>query len=72
MKLNKEKLNNLLSQYRLTTLSKNTGIHYSTIQRLSGKSKQVNDIEVKTAYKLAKGLGMTTDELINKIYDFKE
>ena len=69
MKLNQEKLNNLLAMYRLSTLSQITGINYQTLTRLSRKSRTVHEIEVKTAYKLAKGLGMTTDELINKIYD---
>ena len=72
MELNKEKLNNLLSMYRLSTLSKITGIKYYTLQRLSGKSKKVYEIELKTAYKLAKGLGMTIDEFVNKIYDIGE
>lgn len=72
MKLNQEKLNNLLSMYRLSTLSKITGINYHTLLRLSRKSRTVHEIEVKTAYKLAKGLGITTDELINKIYDIGE
>ena len=70
MKLNKEKLNNLLKMYRLTTIAKNANISYSTLVRLSSKSKKVNEIETKTLYKLAKGLQMSTDELINKIYDF--
>lgn len=72
MKLNQEKLNNLLSMYRLSNLSKITGINYHTLLRLSRKSRTVHEIEVKTAYKLAKGLGITTDELINKIYDIGE
>lgn len=70
MKLNKEKLNDLLKMYRLTTIAKNTNINYFTLVRLSSKSKKVNEIETKTLYKLAKGLQMSTDELINKIYDF--
>ena len=70
MKLNQEKLNNLLKMYRLTTISKISGINYHTLLRLSRKSRTVHEIELKTAYKLAKALGMSTDELINKIYDF--
>ena len=72
MKLNQEKLNNLLSMYRLSTLSKITGINYQTLTRLSRKSRTVHEIELKTAYKLAKGLNMTVEELINKIYDIGE
>lgn len=72
MKLNQEKLNNLLAMYRLSTLSKITGINYHTLLRLSRKSRKVQEIELKTAYKLAKGLGMTTDEFVNKIYDIEE
>lgn len=71
MKLNQEKLNNLLKMYRLTTLANITGINYQTLTRLSRKSRIIHEIELKTAYKLAKGLGMTTDELVIKIYDFE-
>lgn len=72
MKLNQEKLNNLLSMYRLSTLSKITGINYQTLTRLSRKSRTVYEIELKTAYKLAKGLNITVEELVNKIYDIGE
>ena len=72
MKLNQEKLNNLLSMYRLSTLSKITGINYQTLTRLSRKSRIVHEIELKTAYKLAKGLNITIEELVNKIYDIGE
>ena len=59
----------LLKMYRLKTLSKITGINYHTLTRLSRKSRKVHEIEVRTAYKLAKGLGMTLDEFINKVYE---
>ena len=69
MILNQQKLNDLLKMYRLKTLSEITGINYHTLTRLSRKSRKVHEIEVRTAYKLAKGLGMTLDEFINKVYE---
>lgn len=72
MELNQEKLKSLLKIYRLSEISRQSGISYNTLVRLSSQSKKVNEIEVKTAYKLAKALGITTDELINKIYDIEE
>ena len=72
MKLNQEKLKNLLKMYRLSNISRLTGISYNTLVRLSSKSKKVYEIELKTAYKLAKGLGMSVDEFVNKIYDMDE
>lgn len=71
MKLNQEKLNDLLKMYRLTTLANITGINYQTLTRLSRKSRTIHEIELKTAYKLARGLGMTIDEFVMKIYDFE-
>jgi transcriptional regulator with XRE-family HTH domain len=71
MKLNQEKLNDLLKMYRLTTLANITDINYQTLTRLSRKSRTIHEIELKTAYKLAKGLGMTIDEFVMKVYDFE-
>lgn len=71
MQLNKEKLHNLLKMYRLKSLGDQVGLNYQTIYRLSKPSQPVHSMEVTTAYKLAKGLGITLDEFVARVYDIE-
>ena len=72
MKFNKDKFRNLIKRYNMNEFCKEFGIKRETVARLSSPSKNAKEMTISTAYKLAKGMNLTIDELINKIYDESE
>lgn len=70
MNFNKDKFRNLIKRYNINAFCKEFELNRETIARLASPSKNAREMTISTAYKLAKGMNLTLDELINKIYDF--
>lgn len=71
MDFNKDKFRNLIKRYNMNVFCKEFELNRETIARLASPSKNAREMTISTAYKLAKGMNLTIDELINKIYDKK-
>ncbi len=50
-------------------LAKNTGLPYTTINRLVNEKLDINDCNAAAVYKIAKALGVTMEQLVRN-YDF--
>lgn len=70
MQFNKEKFKILIKRYNMNEFCKEFSLNRETIARLSSPSKNAREMTISTAWKLATGMNLTLDELINKIYDF--
>ena len=51
------------------SLAKNTGLPYTTINRLVNEKLDINDCNAAAVYKIAKALGVTMEQLVRN-YDF--
>ena len=72
MKLIKDRVKKLLKDYNILHFCKDNGIKRNTLSRIICPSRECKDMELTTAYKLAKGLNMSLDELVEKVYSFEE
>lgn len=71
MQFNKDKFRNLIKRYNMNNFCKEFEINRETIARLSSPSKNAREMTISTAYKLSKGMNLSIDEFINKVYDFE-
>lgn len=51
------------------SLAKNTGLPYTTINRLVNEKLDINDCNAAAVYKIARALGVTMEQLVRN-YDF--
>lgn len=72
MKFNKDKFRTLIKRYNMNEFCKEFCINRETIARLASPSKKAHEMTITTAFKLAKGMNLTIDELISKIYEFDD
>ena len=68
MKLNREKIQNLLKEYNVASFCRENGIKRDTISRIACPSRNCKDMEVVTAYKISKGLNISLDDFVQKFY----
>ena len=72
MKLNKKNFKKLLKDYNLLNFCKDNNIKRETLSRIICPSRECKDMGITTAYKIAKGLNISLDELVEKVYSFEE
>ena len=72
MQLRKDYIKELFKDCNLNKFCRDNNINRETLSRIVCPSRDCKDMEVSTAYKIAKGFKITLDELIERIYSFDD